>query len=308
MLGPPGLARPQGFGPPTSPLRTPGVAARRSPDAPMGFAPRRSASTNVIPPVARSAAPRRGSRPAPERGSREVETSLAFRRRRTFRRAGPESGGLRALLAGHLRSAPPTARPSTTPLTRPAPVPRRGTTPERAVVGAVSGDRGCRPGLRGNPRRVFPAGPAGARRPVRGAGPARRPCGALVAARGPRRFPCRREPVGEPPSLTRSGPPWRRARGAVARRRWPFVAFGRSTDARFGAAVRDMRLFPVLDRPAPEGAGGTDAESPGRSLAAPRGGTVGWCCRGSAGPPTAKLLGARPGSRPRSIRGKPRLA
>jgi hypothetical protein len=39
LLSPPGLARPQGLGPPSSPLRPLGVSARRPPDAPMGFAP-----------------------------------------------------------------------------------------------------------------------------------------------------------------------------------------------------------------------------------------------------------------------------
>jgi hypothetical protein len=37
------VARPQGFRPLTNPLRSSGVATRRSPDAPLGFAPRRSA-------------------------------------------------------------------------------------------------------------------------------------------------------------------------------------------------------------------------------------------------------------------------
>jgi hypothetical protein len=131
-------------------------------------------------------------------------------------------------------------------------------------------------GSPGNPRRVFSTRPAWARRPRRGA---------LV--------------------VSRPGPVRRRARGAVALRMWPFVAFGRSTDARFGAAVRDGAVRPVLASLPPEGVGVAGAEPSGRGRVASRERSAGAGCRGSECSPTAGCPAVKPGSRPPSVGGEP---
>jgi hypothetical protein len=108
--------------------------------------------------------------------------------------------------------------------------------------------------------------------------------------------------------VSRSGPAWRRARGAFARRLWPFVAFGRSTDARFGAAVRDGAALPGAGPACARGRGwyrrGVAWPEPGGSPV----GNGGLVLPRQRWPAYRGLLGARPCSRPLSTCGKPQLA
>jgi hypothetical protein len=182
---------------------------------------------------------------APRRGVAGCRDIPAVRRWSVPVHPGPRPGG-----AGHSCDRPPShgvasGKATGGPLTRPAPGSRRSAPPEGAAAGTASGGLGCRSGrlaiLVASSRRD-PRGPGGlGGAPLRPGGPR----GAVVAARRPRRFPFRHEAGRGALVVSRPGPVRRRARGAVARRMWPFVAFGRSTDARFGAAVRNGAARPV---------------------------------------------------------------
>jgi hypothetical protein len=95
--------------------------------------------------------------------------------------------------------------------------------------------------------------------------------------------PSGRGRAGSPRRVSpRSGPAARTRRGR--RRRWPFVAFGRSADARFGAAVRDGAARPVA-----RFASARRRVRRGRGACRPRPGTTGIERRA----PAAEAAGAR---------------
>jgi hypothetical protein len=242
---------------------------------------------------------------APRRGVAGCRDIPAVRRWSVPVHPGPRPGG-----AGHSCDRPPShgvasGKATGGPLTRPAPGSRRSAPPEGAAAGTASGGLGCRSGrlaiLVASSRRD-PRGPGGlGGAPLRPGGPR----GAVVAARRPRRFPFRHEAGRGALVVSRPGPVRRRARGAVALRMWPFVAFGRSTDARFGAAVRDGAARPVLASLPPEGVGVAGAEPSGRGRVASRERSAGAGCRGSECSPTAGCPAVKPGSRPPSVGGEP---
>jgi hypothetical protein len=183
--------------------------------------------------------------PAPRRGFAGCRGTPAVRLRSAPVHLWPKPGG-----AGHSCDRPPSRGVTRDvaaggPLTRPAPDSRRSTPPEGAAAGAASSglvDRSGRLAILVASSRRDPRGPGG----LCGAPP--RPgglCGAVVATRRSRRSPFRHVAGRGALVVSRPGPVRRRARGAFALRMWPFVAFGRSADARFGAAVRDGAARPV---------------------------------------------------------------
>jgi hypothetical protein len=227
-LSPPGLARPQGLGPPSSPLRSRGVSAMRSPDAPLGFAPRGPAPADARSPAA--VVPRRGAGPrftgwAQESVPDRSPAGLEHPRPATVSWCCPR------------QAAGGTTDPTCTRFPKDAP-------PGGAAAGTASGGLGSvRVAWQSSSRlldetRSGPKALAGHRSgPKALAALTSRPEGRYASPSGAK-------PAGGS-RLFRPGPARRRARGAVARRMWPFVAFGRSTDARFGAAVRNGAARPV---------------------------------------------------------------